>query len=220
MTRRRTRGEAAIDAQLAALEEGSPRHAILVSARDFKVAWIEFGEKLTKVREKGLYKQWGHATFETYCRRELHIKSDTANKLTRSFAFLRDHEPGALTHRQERELPPLDVVDLLSRAPERSRISDEQLTTIREEVFADGVTPTRNQVVKRFRDFDPDAFRAPRGASPQGEGDTRKALLLAERLLSLLEAQEGISRQTLDGVRQATTELRELFEASQFKESA
>jgi len=119
-------------------------------------------------------------------------------------------------------LPPLDVVDLLTRAGERSKITPKQLDTIREEVFdPDGPLPTRSQVVKRFREFDPDAFkgapRKPTAAAPSA--DVRKALLLAERLQALLEVQDGISKAALDGVRRAAVELREMFDAQQAEQA-
>src|SRR5688572_16486056 len=165
MARRKSRAEVEIEAQLQTLDPDSERHQVLSAARDFKVAWVALGNLLTQVRESGTWREWGYSSFEAYCRRELRLRQDTANKLTRSFAFLRDHEPSAMELRPERELPPLDVVDLLSRAQERTKVSEEQLAAITEEVFSEeGPLPTRSGVVKRFRELDPDAFRAaPRG---------------------------------------------------------
>ena len=117
-------------------------------------------------------------------------------------------------------LGPLEVVDLLSRARDRSTVSEAEISSISEAVFAAGdSSPNRNQVIKRFRELDPDAFRGPtRPPKPSGgDGDLRKALLLAERLQSLLEVQSGISGDALDGVRTAAAELRELFAESQQK---
>lgn len=220
MARRKSRAEVEIEAQLRTLDPNSERYKVLSAARDFKVAWVALGNLLTQVRENGTWKEWGYSSFDAYCRRELCIRRDTANKLTRSFAFLRDHEPEVIERPQERELPPLDVVDLLSRAQEKTKVSEEQLAAITEEVFSeDAPVPTRSQVVKRFREFDPDAFRAaPRAQAV--EGDVRKALLLAERLLALLEVQEGISSQALQGVRQAAAELKQLFDAEQAEQQA
>ena len=218
MTRRKSRSEAAIEAQLAQLDPGSPRYHVLAAARDFKAAWVALGDLLTKVREDGSWRGWGYASFDAYCRRELRVRTDTVNKLTRSFAFLRDHAPGSLEHYGDaQEAPPLDVVDLLARAPERSKLSKAQLAEVQAEVFApDSDLASRNQVVKRLRDFDPDAFKpAARPVPLGGEGELKKALLLAERLQSLLEVQEGISPQALAGVRRAAAELRELFDATE-----
>jgi len=221
MARRRTRAEAEIEAQLQNLDPGSVRFRVLSCARDFKASWIALAEQLTVVREQESFRQWGYANFEAYARRELHLRSDTANKLTRSFGYLRDHEPRAIEQRQARELPPLDVVDLLSRANERTKLSEKQLSSIHDEVFADDAEPpTRSQVMRRFREVDPDAFKGkPRAPSAKSEGsvDTRKALLLAERLLSLIEVHEGISSKAIAGVRTAAAELRDMMEAQQQK---
>ena len=217
MTRRQSRGEADMDAQLSELDPSSERYRVLVAARTFKAAWVELGKTLTLVREKHTYKGWGYASFDAYCRRELRIKQDTANKLTRSYAFLRDHEPDVLAQRDNQELPSLDVVDLLSQAKERTKLSDDQLVTLREEVFAaEAKPPSRNDVIKKLREHDPEAFKpaaksAHVAAAPTDQ-ELRKALLLAERLESLLESQgEAISKEALGNAHFVVQELRERF---------
>jgi hypothetical protein len=214
MPRRRSRGEVAIEATLANLEPGTERYQTLVAARDFKAAWVSLGERLTVVREQEQYKTWGYPSFEAYCRGELHLKAETANKLTRSFSYLRDHEGAVLIEREKRELPPLDVVDLLSRARERANVSDRQLEEIHEEVFDTEEGPkSRAEVLKRIREVDPDAFRAPQKPEKgPGDGDLRKALLLAERLQSLVEPHAELSRPARDGLRTLVSELRDVFE--------
>jgi hypothetical protein len=222
MARRKTRGEVAISSQLQTLEPSSERYKVLVAARDFKAAWVELGERLTVVRESEKFLAWGYTSFEGYCRRELHIKADTAAKLTRSYSFLRDHEPGVLKGREQREMPPLDVVDMLSMARERSKVSEGELRTIREEVLAPDNNPTKSQVVRRLREIDPNAFKPTPKAATKGDSDAelRKALLLAERLHVVLEGVSGISRETTSAVKRIVTDLKERFEASQQKQSA
>lgn len=214
-TRRRTRGEAQIEALLTKLDPGSERYRVLRAARDFKASWVEFGERLTEVREGELYKQWGYGAFESYCRQELRLKSETANKLTRSFSFLRDHNPESLETRTTRELPPLDVVDLLSRARERAKLSDAQFSSLEEEVFEAENTPSRRDLMTRLRELDPETFRpAARPTRTPGDNDLRKALLLAERLQSLLEPHSEISRAARQAMESVVAELRRLFEKS------
>lgn len=223
VTRRRTRGEAAIESQLRTMDPKSERYRVLSAARDFKASWVELGDLLTRVREDDAYREWGYANFDAYCRRELRIKQDTANKLTRSYAFLRDHEPEALEERTERELPPLDVVDLLSRARERAKLTDRQFDDIRHEVFdPETPVPTRGQVLKKFRAVDPEAFKSAPKAKTVGAGDAdlRKTMLLAERLQALLEALEGTSREARSAIRTVVTELRDRFEEGQKQQSA
>ncbi len=212
--RRRSRAEAEIEAKLATLDPKSPRYQVLAAVRDFKAAWVQVGERLTRVREEEQFRGWGYSTFEQYCRRELRIKNETANKLTRSFSFLRDHEPKVLAQAHERELPPLDVVDLLSQARERAKIKPADLDGIRREVF-ENPSATRGQVVQRFRELDPEAFRGPpRSEKSDPAADVRRALLLAERLQALLEELPDVSRDARRGVGAAVEELREKFVAT------
>lgn len=218
MGRRTSRSEAEMSERLDALDPSSERFLALSAARQFKACWVDLGEKLTVLRESKAYQAWGFSTFEVYCRKELRIKQDTANKLTRSFSFLRDHEPKVLENRTGREMPALDVVDLLSQARERTKITDDAFTSIREQVFDPLAHPTRNDVMKRFREVDPEAFKpAAKAESPKVDNnDLRKALLLAERLESLLEAQGiGVSKEVLGSARNVVRELRERFEQTQ-----
>ncbi len=221
MERRRTRGEAAIEAQLRTLDPKSERYQVLSAARDFKASWVALGERLTESREQEKFLAWGYASFEAYCRRELHLKADTAAKLTRSFAFLRDHEPEVLRERQTRELPPLDVVDLLSQAREKASISDKEFKNIREEVFAPDANVTKNQVVKKLREIDPQAFKpAPKPVNADSNTEVRKALLLAERLQVVMDGLPEVSREATTAVKRVIGELKERFEASPNKVSA
>jgi hypothetical protein len=194
MAQRKTQTQAALAARLDSLDPSTPRYSCLAAAQEFKASWVELGERLTTVREQRAYAGWGFASFEAYCRRELQIKSDTANKLTRSFSYLRDHEPAALSERPSQQLPPLDVVDLLSQAKARTEISPDAFDSIREQAMAPEAQVSRAEILKKFREADPDAFRPaakPKAAPVVGPNDLRKALLLAERLQGLLAAQPG-----------------------------
>lgn len=217
MDRRRTRTEAEMEALLAKLPPGSERHGVLSAAKEFKASWVALGEKLTKVRESGQYASWGYKTFEAYVRGELRLKPDTALKLTRSFAFVRDHEPEALNAPVTRELPAMDVVDLLAQAREKVKINDDQLNAIKREAFNSDDGPlTKSELMKRFREVDPEAFKpAPKATGPVADGNVRKALLLAERLETLLTGIAGLSDGAKEGANAVTSELRSIFQAAQ-----
>ncbi len=213
--RRRTRGEAEIEALLGQLDPKSERFRVLRAARDFKASWVELGERLTEVREQRQYEEWGYTSFEAYCRQELRLKAETANKLTRSYSFLRDHNPDSIAERESRELPPLDVVDLLSRAREKAKLSEDQFTAIEQDVFEGEAPPNKRQVLERFRELDPEVFKpAARPTRAVGDEDLRKALLLAERLHSLVEPMEDVTRSARDGVKKLAAELKALFEST------
>ncbi|MBN1962173.1 MAG: hypothetical protein JW841_14630 [Deltaproteobacteria bacterium] len=212
MVRRRTRGEAQIEALLEHLDPNSERYRILSATRDFKASWVALGEVLTVTRETASYKEWGYKTFEAYCRSELKIKADTANKLTRSFAFLRDHNPTSLENLEVKELPPLDVIDLLSRARERANLSHAQFSQIEGSVFDNESPPSKTEVLKRYRELDPQAFKpAAKPNRSAGDNDLRKALLLAERLQAVIEPHNEISSKTHAALNVVVKELRSLF---------
>lgn len=236
MGRRQSRGEVAIAAQLAQMAPDSPRYNVLILAREFKASWVGLGEKLTEIKERQAYKAWGYSNFESYCRRELHLKMDTANKLTRSYAFLRDHEPHVLAEQDKSSIPALDVVDLLSQVHAKTNVGDGALRHIAEEAFSPQANVTRQTVMKKLREVDPTAFRP--GATPapapleqlpdaqsipdeQQRAELRKALLLAERLESLLLGQGGpISKDALQHARQVVEVLRRKFHIDQVGGSA
>ena len=216
MTRRRSKAEVEMENLLRTLDPSSERFRVLAAARDFKASWVILGEILTTVRDSNAFKEWGYSSFEAYARRELRLRADTAAKLTRSYSFLKEHEPKALETRQEKELPPLDVVDLLTRARERAKVSDEDIQSIRQEVFEDGANPTRHAVVKRFREIDPDAFRGkPRAPKEEGGSeDLRKALLLGERFETLVTQHPALSDNAKQVLSQVVAEVRQAFEAT------
>ena len=215
-----SRTTAEMEADLRRLDPGSQRFKVLSCARDFKASWLKLAEELTRVREQKAYEGWGYSSFEAYARRELRLRQDTAHKLTRSFVFLRDREPTALQHRAERELPSLDVVDLLSRARERTSVNDEALSEVQAEVFAPDANPTRHSVVKRLREYDPEAFRSQRkppenddaegGDTVNTDADLKKCLVIGERLNELVSNHSQISNASKTGLETLLNELRAL----------
>jgi hypothetical protein len=105
------------------------RSEMIARVRRFKASWFELGEALSEIKREHGYKKWGYAGFEDYCRKELHLKSDTADKLTGSFAFLRKRAPEVLTRDGlNAPIPSYQAVDFLRRAEE----ADAPAETIRE----------------------------------------------------------------------------------------
>ena len=181
-----------IDARLEDLDPSTTRYQILVTTRTFKSSWTELGKALNQVFEQKLHAGWGYETFEDYCRRELHIKKDTAYKLIRSFVFMQKERPQLLHEQPIRELPTYDVVDLLAQAREKTRLNDSDFERIQESIFSADVPPTKSSVLQQFREHDPLAFRKlPKNHDTSD--DMRKALLLAERLQVLLHSCQDVS---------------------------
>ncbi len=116
-----------------ALHPGSFRHTVLLAARRFKSTWVELGKLLVKVRDQASYEGWGYPTFEAYCAQELHIRKQTALKLTRSFSFLHKHEPKQLLSEDLAErVPAFEIVEVLADAEERGQMSSAEYRAIRD----------------------------------------------------------------------------------------
>src|SRR5258706_12847144 len=92
----RTQTEAIL-ADAEATHARDPERADMIArVRRFKASWFELGEALTDMKRTEEFKRWGFPNFEDYCRRELHLKRETADKLTGSFIFLRAKAPEGL----------------------------------------------------------------------------------------------------------------------------
>lgn len=198
----------ALAQQLASLKPGTPRYVVVEAARKFKDSWVELGEHLTRVRANHAYKGWGFASFAAYCKSELHLRQETADKLTRSYGYLRERAPTVLEASPEAKqaLPPLDVVDLLSQAKARTKVSDEAWGALEGEVLQGESIASRAALRRRLKEVDPEGYGAGAGGAAAAAGETtakdkpalkplpvdahnlRKVLLLAERLEQLLGA--------------------------------
>lgn len=126
----------AISQKAQQVQPGSFRHTVLLAAKRFKSSWAELGKLLVKVRDEALYEQWGYETFEAYCLKEIHIRKQTALKLTRSFSFLARHEPEE-TEREEmtQRAPPFEVVEVLADAEERGQLTPSEYKSIRDSIW-------------------------------------------------------------------------------------
>ena len=144
-----TKGEAAVAKTRDQVEPGTFRHDVLSTAQKFKSSWVELGAQLVKVRDGGLFEEWGFASFEAYCAKELRIKKQTALKLTNSYSFLAKHERGVVrgverdvadTELPERSLqavPAFEVISVLAGAEERGQLSEKDYKEIRDEIWSE-----------------------------------------------------------------------------------
>ncbi len=169
------------------LPEGSARRRVLEGARRFKAAWVEFGRLLAQVKREQLWREWGHASFEKYCAKELFIRAATGEKLTASYAFLERHEPDLLRQRGEPRAPPFEVIEVLSRAEAAGRLSDSSWLELRDEVLDRPPTPAAMSRMLTDRLGPPPApARAPRAER------LAKLAALARRLADCCQAEKGL----------------------------
>ncbi len=117
------------------------RAEMIARVRRFKSSWFELGEALVEVKRGDNFKRWGYGSFEDYCAKELHLKRDTAEKLTGSFAFLRNKAPDILKRDgRDAPIPSWQSVDFLRRAEEETEAPPETLTELRRHVLDEGAT--------------------------------------------------------------------------------
>ena len=152
--------ETAVDRALAdkqaALANDPDRANVVAAARRFKASWFELGESLSRVRREERFRGWGYSTFEDYCKKELHIRSETAEKLTGSFSFLRARAPKVVERAFSRDheesdqpLPTYQSVDFWRRA-EETEVPRDTVEEIRRQVLDEGASVSR--LHRQFRE--------------------------------------------------------------------
>jgi len=162
------------------------REAVVQAARRFKSTWVELGRLLVEVRRENLFEHWGYDSFEAYCAKELHIRRQTALKLTRSFSFLDKHEPRRMAADDASiRAPSFEVVEVLAQAEERGQLSSDEYRTIRESIWDPARAPSelKRELSARFPQPAPDRDHA-----------LGRLAQTARRLANELRAVAGIPR--------------------------
>lgn len=200
----RTKTIAAIEERLAQIEPGSPRAHVLEAARAFKNNWVELGQRLAEVLDKKLFEKWGYDSFDRYITAELHLKRDTAYKLVRSFSFVRAQKPEYLEPERREALPPINVVDFISKKQERDELPPDQIHAFAEQAFENNWGP--RTVSAKWRDLVSDD-RAQVDDEDKSVRAVRRAKELAERLNKALIEIPGLDARALDAVNEIMSTL-------------
>jgi hypothetical protein len=179
-----TRSQAAIAERATQVEPGTLRHQALMAAQKFKSTWVELGALLVKVRDSGDWSGWGFKSFDDYCSKELHIKKQTALKLTHSFGFLSRHEKSLMREDEPpaRAPPPFEVVSVLAGAEERGQLTESDYQDLREKIWSD--ERPANQVVRELSE----RFPTPPKPPPAADLVVRRLAVAARRLANELRA--------------------------------
>lgn len=162
----------------------------LQKARAFKRTWIELADALTRVQSNKSWEGWGYPDFDTYCRKELHLRGSTVQKLLGSYRFLETSAPRVIERARdvEREdlstpIPSLPAVEFVQKATERGAADAETMETIKRVAFEEGVDAP--MLLKQFKNV----------AFPETERERREKLRAnianAARKLSTLIAEDG-----------------------------
>jgi hypothetical protein len=202
----RTKTDAAMaDAEQAYADDDPERADMLARARRFKSSWIELAEALTRVRREGQWQRWGYDSFETYARTELHLRPETVEKLTGSFAFLKRRAPEVLVRDGvRRSIPSYQAVDFLRRAEETDGAPPSALEGIRKRVLEEAAPVPR--------DLREQVFPIDEGTRKQRDVAALKNV--ATRLRELLSDTRAVPRKTAGEVASALDRLLEAIGAA------
>jgi hypothetical protein len=126
------------------------RSTVAAAARRFKSSWFELGRLLVQVRAANAWEGWGFDSFEAYCTGELHIRRATAEKLLRSYGFLKRHEREEPT--EPERAPAFEVVTVLADAEERGQLTERDYARVRDAIWDPGrpQAELRRELTERF----------------------------------------------------------------------
>jgi len=185
-----TKTERQMEDRLLAVAGDPLRADTLSKARAFKRTWLELAEALTRVQAKGSFEDWGYPDFDSYCRKELHLRGSTVAKLLGSYRFLETSAPRVIERARNSApseltspIPTLPAVEFVQKAHERGAADQETLDTITREAFDEGLDAPL--LARKFKDV----------AFPETDRDRREklrsAIAQAARRLTTLLAEEG-----------------------------
>jgi hypothetical protein len=183
-----TKTDRAMEDHMIAVSDDPERADTLAKARAFKRTWLELAEALARVQAQESWGRWGYTDFDAYCRKELHLRASTVQKLLGSFRFLQTSAPRVIERAHEREtfdapLPSIAAVEFVQKATERGAADEETLRTIHKAAFDEGAEAP--VLARRFKEA---AFpESPRESKDRLRGQIAQA---ARKLASLI-ADEG-----------------------------
>jgi len=181
-----TKTDRAMEDRMLAVADDPERADTLAKARAFKRTWLELAEALTRAQSRSLWQTWGFDDFESYCRKELHLRASTVAKLLGSYRFLESSAPRVIERSRKGELstvPSLGAVEFVAKATERGAADPETLETIQRVAFDEGADAPL--LSRRFKEV----------AFPQTDDDkagrARSQIVQTARRLAALIAEDG-----------------------------
>jgi hypothetical protein len=208
-----TKTDRVMEDRMHAVSSDPLRADTLQKARAFKRTWIELADALTKVQANKSYEGWGYPDFDSYCRKELHLRGATVQKLLGSYRFLETSAPRVIERARDLEqedfstpIPSLPAVEFVQKATERGAADAETMETIKRVAFEEGVDAP--MLARKFKDV----------AFPETDRERREKLRAniaqAARKLSSLIAEEGspVPKQLAIRIEETVGELLETIE--------
>jgi len=211
-TANRTKTDRYLEDAMLAFAGDSQRVGAIEAARLFKRSWIDLAEALTTVYDKNSWERWGHETFESYCRKELHLKKNTVMKLLGSYRFLETNAPRVIQRTREEPtapIPDIKAVDFVARAVQRGAADAEEMKQIETAAFEEGAEAP--MLTRRFKTI----------AFPVDDGQRKKRLRTqltnsAKRLATLIaESEIPVPHNVAVAVEEALGQLLEALEKAE-----
>jgi hypothetical protein len=198
-----TKTDRQMEDRMLAVSNDPIRADVLAKARTFKRSWLELAEALSSTQSKQLWRNWGYDDFDAYCRKELHLRSNTVAKLLGSYRFLETAAPKVIDRARDQDgpIPSMAAVDFIAKATERGAADNETIASMHRVAFEEGAEAPL--LSRRFKE----------AAFPVSERDKADALrsMIAQtaRKLAALVTEEGapVPRRIAVNVEEAIGEL-------------
>ena len=182
-----TKTDRAMEDQMLAVSSDPVRADTLQKARAFKRTWLELAEALNRANDKKLWEQWGFSDFDAYCRKELHLRGSTVQKLLGSYRFLETSAPRVIERARndhyEAPIPSIATVEFVEKATREGHGDEETMKTMYRSAFEEGIE--KPVLAKKFGDL---VFLV---TDRDRKEKLRASIAAAARRLSSLIAEDG-----------------------------
>ncbi|HPH67212.1 MAG TPA: hypothetical protein PLF40_15765, partial [Kofleriaceae bacterium] len=180
-----TKTDRQMEDRMHAVSDDPIRADVLAKARTFKRSWLELAECLSQCQAKQWWRDWGYDDFDSYCKKELHLRTNTVAKLLGSYRFLETAAPRVIDRAREQEgpIPSMAAVNFVAKATERGAADEETIATMHRVAFEEGVEAPL--LSKRFKEA---AF--PINERERAESQ-RSMIAQTARKLAALVAEDG-----------------------------
>ena len=137
-----TKTDRQMEDRLMAVANDPERADTLQKARAFKRTWLELAQALSKIQAENSWERWGYTDFDSYCKKELHLRGSTVAKLLGSYRFLETSVPRVIerarTDHYESPIPSMASVEFVQKATEKGAADEETLMTMHRVAFDEG----------------------------------------------------------------------------------
>lgn len=205
-----TKTDRQMEDRMLAVAADPERAETLQKARAFKRTWLELAQALSKIQAEKAWERWGFADFDSYCKKELHLRGSTVAKLLGSYRFLETSAPRIVERAREDHyeapIPSMAAVEYVKRATEKGGADEETLQTMTRVAFEEG-----GEVATLKKEFGELVFPV---TDAQKKEKSRGSIVSAARKLSALvaEADSPVPKKLAIRVEELVGELLETLE--------